>query len=1362
MGGLKGWILTILLGSAYLLQAQYEYIIPRSQVYSSGVTKNFIVGLKSQSIISFFTGHAGNGTLNNGCGFDTAFSFAANTVVSIDIPMHLGILYQSEKERVNSCNFILKSSVPIQLTRYQLYYRASGAYRVLEKFETGQKYHVAYPPYNIGYSSNWTCKNASPRDTGDQGIYTTIAAFEDNTRVTITSPYCSGNGSLDSGKLQILLNRGQSYTFVLGSVAHVFPKMYGNYKSLIAAGLTIESTDSCKPIAVFCYQLSNNPFFEIFTPDIPPNCDQMKDCISGNINQGTSGGKFAEQLRPDERLSNEYLLVPNRMNRIQNPNINIRWYYRTSHYYIQTSVNNEIWLNGKRHVVPADSFLCDTFIEPIHVQAAKPVHAFTINMVPKDFTANDHSRSASFIQDITYGSPLTRPSVLHLATPPNLASYNVGNCLLIYAWNSDTVNVNGKTCKLRFKHGANYYDTLGARAASTLYTLKNQHGLSAVFMSLIVNQSLYPLFYPAGGIHSLDPVPPVWQNRIAINRPAANWQGFDDTGRAFVCRNNPARFSAETGLDSPYKVYWYLQNVLVDSGAVAHYTFTDTGSYTLRGQLIFKSPGCYAGLREENLYRAVSVYSDVYEPLPNDTLLCVGNSLHIQRSFNPRDHYRYLYNGGRLTCDTCPNQLLIVNRSNLQLRLTLTRAGCKDIFRDTLRINLRDSLKLLTTLPDTLCHGLWNGPLLRAKGGDSSAYRFELAVNARPVSLPLAVDTTFTLRLSVGDGCSAPADTMYKRIAVRPALSLQVRADTTLCHGTALQPGFTATGGRLPYTVTWFRGQNLHSDTQAQFSDTVLMAVLEDGCSSPDTAFMHLRVAPRLTTAWLAAPPARLCTDGILRFSATAAGNSGTPQWYWLRNTQLLHSDTGARFALSTGAVPASYRLVLRDDCPDSAVLAFNLLGPDKFSARWLIPDTICPNTSWTFNLHASASDSLLWLESRLLPAVNPIQQRLLSSDTLVLMQPLTPGRHHFLFSVSDACMLPDSQLHSLWVSAPPVLPADTAFNLCAGSFFDYDLSAAEGWFNRFFVSQNALPPTEVLRISDNQSLGTRYQIEVLDRCGNRDLQTVELLRLQPFTGPLLTDTALCPDEPLLILQPNASAAGLQPAAAALQWQLGTQRANFSWNTGTAVPMPGFSTPPPGLYRLRFQASVGSAVCDSLSSGLLVYPAPVAAFTANRTRTFIEDPEFLFTNHSSGANRYRWQINGSDSGQARNLRFMAGDTGLYHIVLSAFNSEGCSDTAAMQVRVVQLFRIFLPNAFTPGNDQLNETYQPQGTAIASYNLLVYNRWGQLVFRADEHNPFTGLDHQGTPLPQEVYIISAQIRSVHGDKAYLNTTVHLLR
>ena len=187
-----------------------------------------------------------------------------------------------------------------------------------------------------------------------------------------------------------------------------------------------------------------------------------------------------------------------------------------------------------------------------------------------------------------------------------------------------------------------------------------------------------------------------------------------------------------------------------------------------------------------------------------------------------------------------------------------------------------------------------------------------------------------------------------------------------------------------------------------------------------------------------------------------------------------------------------------------------------------------------------------------------------------------------------------------------------------------------------------------------------------------------------------------------------------------------------------------------------------NSVCDSLNSNVLVYPAPVAAFSANRTRTFIEDPEFLFSNRSSGANRFQWHINGMDSGVAINLRFVAGDTDLYRVLLRAFNSEGCWDTTALNLRVVQLFRVFLPNAFTPGNDALNELLEPGGTGIDKYCIKVYTRWGQLVYQGNERQPFTGVDVNGQKLPDSVYIVVFEVISDQGERTFLHGSIHLIR
>lgn len=70
-------------------------------------------------------------------------------------------------------------------------------------------------------------------------------------------------------------------------------------------------------------------------------------------------------------------------------------------------------------------------------------------------------------------------------------------------------------------------------------------------------------------------------------------------------------------------------------------------------------------------------------------------------------------------------------------------------------------------------------------------------------------------------------------------------------------------------------------------------------------------------------------------------------------------------------------------------------------------------------------------------------------------------------------------------------------------------------------------------------------------------------------------------------------------------------------------------------------------------------------------------------------------------------------------------------------RVVALFkevdfRIFIPNAFTPDNDGVNDSFLPlgQGYEAYEYEFMVFNRWGDIVFRStDPNEPWIGQNNQ---------------------------------
>jgi len=49
-------------------------------------------------------------------------------------------------------------------------------------------------------------------------------------------------------------------------------------------------------------------------------------------------------------------------------------------------------------------------------------------------------------------------------------------------------------------------------------------------------------------------------------------------------------------------------------------------------------------------------------------------------------------------------------------------------------------------------------------------------------------------------------------------------------------------------------------------------------------------------------------------------------------------------------------------------------------------------------------------------------------------------------------------------------------------------------------------------------------------------------------------------------------------------------------------------------------------------------------------------------------------------------------------------------------------KVFLPNAFSPNDDGINDIFLPQTPCeMGQYELLIANRWGQLMFRTQDPN-----------------------------------------
>lgn len=149
-----------------------------------------------------------------------------------------------------------------------------------------------------------------------------------------------------------------------------------------------------------------------------------------------------------------------------------------------------------------------------------------------------------------------------------------------------------------------------------------------------------------------------------------------------------------------------------------------------------------------------------------------------------------------------------------------------------------------------------------------------------------------------------------------------------------------------------------------------------------------------------------------------------------------------------------------------------------------------------------------------------------------------------------------------------------------------------------------------------------------------------------------------------------------------------------------------------------------------LTDYICIRPNPIAAFSASNSVVSVLEPQISFYNESSGAIQYEWNFGDGSSTNSVDAfhQFAFDQPAEYDVVLYAYNEYGCVDTASMPFEVRDVLLYYVPNTFTPDGDQYNNVFQPvigAGISPTNYEFLIFNRWGELIFRSKD--PSEGWD-----------------------------------
>lgn len=208
-----------------------------------------------------------------------------------------------------------------------------------------------------------------------------------------------------------------------------------------------------------------------------------------------------------------------------------------------------------------------------------------------------------------------------------------------------------------------------------------------------------------------------------------------------------------------------------------------------------------------------------------------------------------------------------------------------------------------------------------------------------------------------------------------------------------------------------------------------------------------------------------------------------------------------------------------------------------------------------------------------------------------------------------------------------------------------------------------------------------------------------------------------------------------------------------------------------GLQEIRVKG-IDNDASVSNTPPFIFYSAlqPSINFTHTDMGLSPEGLQIDFSANTTGAQRYLWDFGDPASGldntsYLENPTHFYSDFGEYYVQLIAYSGNLCSDSLLSPSPIVYEDRpsnLFVPTAFTPNNDGLNDVLFLRGQNILNMTFSIYNEWGEEIFRSADLSVGWDGTYRGEPAQADTYIYTALVNLSNGEQVKLSGQTTLLR
>lgn len=561
-------------------------------------------------------------------------------------------------------------------------------------------------------------------------------------------------------------------------------------------------------------------------------------------------------------------------------------------------------------------------------------------------------------------------------------------------------------------------------------------------------------------------------------------------------------------------------------------------------------------------------------------------------------------------------------------------------------------------------------------------------------------------------------------VITNPNPLLSMSDPDTICKGESNGSAIaTVTGsGTAPYTYVWNTTPTQLNDTATTLSGGTYSVIVTDanGCSATETVTI---IEPALAITVAITAQVNLNCNAICNGTATVTASGGTPGYTYSWNTTPAQTASAAN-----GLCAGNYTIMVTDAAGCDTSVMLTITEPPALTASIAILSGTCNigNNATATVTASGGTGSYTYLWS--------------NGQTTNIITGLSSGTYSVTVSDSNSCV----QTFSAVVTPAVAVTANaTSTNICQGQSTTITASASGGTPNYLFL-WNTSETTESITVSPMAD--TTYTVIVTDANGCQDTVTLPItVRSSPVVD-FQPDSIGC--SPLCVTFQDLSviATGINQQ---WFWDFGDGTLSNLTNPSHCFENNTIYSPVTYTVKLTVTSNDGCSTTLIKNDYITVNPIPVAAFNYSPQPATILSPLISFQNESLGATIWQWDLSIGLQDSTSTLQhpyYTYTDTGQFDVTLIVNNIYSCADTIQKTILIGLDWVIYIPNAFTPNGDEINDSFPAKAYGIIDFEMLIFDRWGNLIYQTDDiRKPWDGKANHGNELAQsDVYVYVVKV------------------